>query len=74
MHNPESVQENKTHKLLSDFEIQTDLQVLARRSDLTIINKKKITCRIVDVDILTNHRVKLKNVKRVISTSTLLGN
>ena len=41
MHNPESVQENETHILLWDFEIQTDHQILARRPDLIIIIKKR---------------------------------
>ena len=30
MHNPESVLKNEMHKLLCDFEIQTDHQILAR--------------------------------------------
>ena len=30
MHNPESVLENEMHKILLDFEIQTDHQILAR--------------------------------------------
>ena len=38
---PESVQENETHKLLWDFEIQTDHLISAKRSDLVIANKKK---------------------------------
>ena len=33
-HNPESVLENDTHKILWDFEIQTDYLILARRSDI----------------------------------------
>ena len=41
MHNPESVLENETHKLLWDFENQTDHQIVARQSDLVIVNKKK---------------------------------
>ena len=41
MHNPESVLENETHKLLWDFEIQTDHLILARQPDLVIVNKKK---------------------------------
>ena len=41
MHNPESVVENEAHKVLWDFEIQTDHQILARRPDLIIIKKKK---------------------------------
>ena len=41
MHNPESVQENETHKILRDFAIQTSHLILARRPDLVIIKKKK---------------------------------
>ena len=38
MHNLESLQENETHKVLRDFEIQTDRLMSARRPDLIIIN------------------------------------
>ena len=41
MCNPAPVLENDTHKLLWDFNIQTDQQIPARRPDLIIINKKK---------------------------------
>ena len=41
MHNPAPVLENDTHKLLWDFDIQTDHLIPARRPDLIIINKKK---------------------------------
>ena len=54
MHNPESILENKRHKLLWDSKIRMDHLISARQPDLIIINKKERTCRIV------NHRVKLK--------------
>ena len=60
MHNSASIQENETHKLLSDFEILTDHVILTRQLNLVIINKKKRTCRIVDFTVLADHRVKLK--------------
>ena len=41
MHNPASVLKHETHKLLWDFDIQTDHLISARRPDLIIINKKK---------------------------------
>ena len=41
MHNTAPVLENDTHKLLWDFDIQTDHLISARRPDLIIINKKK---------------------------------
>ena len=41
MHNPESLVENETHKLLWDFKIQTDHLISAKRPDLVIVNIKK---------------------------------
>ena len=40
MHNPALVLENDAHKLLWDFDIQTDNLISARRPDLIIINEK----------------------------------
>ena len=59
MHNPESVLENETHKLLWDSEIQIDLIILVRWLDLIIIKKKRIS-RIVDFVFSADNRVKLK--------------
>ena len=61
--NPISVLDNDTHKLLWDFEIQTDYLISARRLDL-IINKKERTCRIMDVAIPADHRLKLKESEK----------
>ena len=41
MHNPASVLENGTHKLLWEFDIQTDHLISTWRPDLIIINKKR---------------------------------
>ena len=38
---PEPVLKNETHKLLWDFEIQTDHLISARRPDLNVEKKKK---------------------------------
>ena len=43
MHNPESVLENETHKILWEFQIETDHLISARRPDLITVNKKKRT-------------------------------
>ena len=77
MYNPTSLLGNETHKLLGDFEIQTDQLISARRPDLIIIKKKKkkkkkTTCKIVDFAVPADHSAKLK-VKRRINTLTLLG-
>ena len=49
-----------THKLLWDFDLQTDHLILARRPDLIMINKKKRICKIVDFAVPADHRIKLK--------------
>ena len=41
MHKPESVPENGKHKVLWDFEIQTDHKISARRTAQEIVKKKK---------------------------------
>ena len=64
MHNPAPVLENDAHKLLWDFDIHTDHLISTRRSDLTIINKKKRTCKIVDFAVPADHRMKLKECEK----------
>ena len=63
MHNVAFVQKNELHKLLCDFEIQTDHLISARRPELVIIKKKR-AWRIVDFAIPANHRVKLKESEK----------
>ena len=41
MLNPASVLENDAHKLLWDFDIQTDHLISVKRPDLILINQKK---------------------------------
>ena len=41
MYTPEYVIENETHKILWNFEAQTDHLIPPRKQDLMIINKKK---------------------------------
>ena len=60
MHNSAPVLENDTHKLLWDFNIQTDHLIPARRPDLIITNKKKKICKIVDFAVPVDHRINLK--------------
>ena len=66
--------ENDTHKLLWDFNIQTDHLISARRPDFTVINEKKKktittkkknrTSKIVDFAVPAYHRIKLKESER----------
>ena len=65
MQNPESALKNETHKLLWDFEIQMNHLRSARRPDRVIIIIKKMrTCRIVDFAVLSDNRVKLKEIEK----------
>ena len=41
MHNLESILENDTHKILWNFDIQTDPLISARQPDLVRVKKKK---------------------------------
>ena len=59
MHNREFVSEIEMHKILWDFEIQTDYLTLARWPNLVIVNQKR-TCLTVDFAIPADHWVKLK--------------
>ena len=66
MHNPAPVRENDTHKLLWDFNIQTDHLIPARTPDPIKINekKKKRICKIVDFAIPANLRIILKECEK----------
>ena len=64
MHGPAPVLENDSHKLLWDFNIQTDQLIPARRPDLIIINKRKRICNIVDFAVPADHRINLKESEK----------
>ena len=64
MHNPAPVLENDTHKLLWDFDIQTDHLISARRPDFIIINRNKKICKIVEFAVLADNRIKLKECEK----------
>ena len=56
--------ENDSHKLLWDFNIQTDHLIPAKRPDLIIINKRKRICKIVDFAVPADHRINLKESEK----------
>ena len=64
MQSPALVLENDTHKLLWDFDVQTDHLISARRPNLIIINTKKRICRIVDFAVPADRRIKLKECEK----------
>ena len=60
MQKPNSAREKETHKILQDFEIQTDHPIPTKRPNLVLINKKKLTCHQMGFTTRVNHRVKAK--------------
>ena len=68
IHKPAPVLENDLHKLLWDFNIQTDHLIPARRPDLIIINKKKKKkkriSKIVDFAVPVDHWINLKESEK----------
>ena len=59
----ESVLENKMHKILWDFQIQTDYPILARRPEDLVFIDKKIICNLVDFDLPVDYRLTIKETK-----------
>ena len=75
MHNPAPVLENDTNKLLWDFDVQTDHLISAGILHLIIINNKKREFRKLSTLLFRlTTEYNWKDMKRRISTSTLLGN
>ena len=64
MHNSAPILENDTHKLLWDFNIQTDHLIPARRPDLIIINKEKRIGKFVDFAAPADDRINLKEYEK----------
>ena len=60
MNNPAPVLENDSHKLLWDFNIQSDHLIPTRRPHLILINKRKRICKIVVFAVPADHKIHLK--------------
>ena len=66
MHTPASVLKKDSHKLLWDFDIQTDRLISARRPHLIIIKKKKKKENLQNcgLTVPADHRIKLKESEK----------
>ena len=75
MHNPTSVLENDTHKVLYDFDIQKESLNFDQmsRSYNKQQQQKKRTCKIVVFAVPADHRLILKEREKNDNISTLLG-
>ena len=64
-HNPEPDQENDRHNFLWDFWDTNGSPDLGQTTRPWDSQQKKTTCKIVDITVLTDHKVKIKeNEKR----------
>ena len=64
-HEPESALENENYKILWDFSIQTDHVLEARRPDLVLVDKKKRSCKIIDVAVPGDRRIEKKEKDKI---------
>ena len=64
-HQPNSVNENETWKVPWDFAVQTDHVITARRPDLTIADKERNECRIIDFALPYNTKVDYKELEKI---------
>ena len=64
-HEPQGVMENDTVKILWNFVIQCDRQLIGRKPDIVVVDKSQKEARIIDVAIPGNARVIEKEQEKV---------
>ena len=64
-HQPETVTENDSYKILCDFTVQTDRFITARRFDIIFIDKGHHECQITDFAIPNDTRVDDREVEKI---------
>ena len=63
-HQPEPVLENDKCKILWDFAIQTDKEIGHRRIDIAVIDKGKRECKIINIAVLGDQNIKVKELEK----------
>ena len=75
IHKPEYILKKETYKILKDFKIQIDHKILARQTDLVIVNKKKREpAKVWTLPSQWTTEWKSKKTKRETTTQTLPEN
>jgi hypothetical protein len=62
---PEKVVENEKAKILWDFHIQTDKQVMANQPDIVIVDKEKKVATIIDIAVPMDINIKAKEHEKI---------
>ena len=67
MHKPESIVKNGAHGILWNFKIQTHFLISPRRPQIVLMNThtKRRTCYQVDFAVPADHRLKIKESKKL---------
>ena len=65
MHQQESIPKNEMQDIFWHFEIHMDHPILAKRLDLVLINQKKRISHLIEFAVLSNHRMKIKERKKI---------
>ena len=64
-HKPEVAMENGKCKILWDFTVQTDHEIYGRRPDVTVVQKDKNLCQILDFACPYDGRVDTKELQKI---------
>ena len=57
--------ENEKCKILWDFAIQTDEEIEHRRPDIVVIDKEKREFKIIDIAVLGDQNIKVKELEKI---------
>ena len=64
-HQPEGVSRKGNTKILWDFNIQCDHEIEARRPDIVVVNEDAKECKIIDVEVPWDSRVRAKEREKI---------
>ena len=64
-HQPELVLENGKCKILWDFVVETDKEIEHWRPDIVVIDKEKRECKIIDIAVLRDQNIKVKELEQI---------
>ena len=60
LHQPEPVLDKSKRKILRDFGVQSDKEKELQRIDIAVIDKEKRECKIINIAILGDQKIKVK--------------
>ena len=64
-HEPENVLQNEDYKILWDFSIQTHFIIEGQRAELTLLDEKERSCKIIDFGVPGDSRIEEKEKDKI---------